>query len=280
MISTRPKSEVRRVFYRNGAATLEERYRGGKLHGFRRMWHRNGQLAEEFPYRHGLLHGLCRQWNENGKLLGSFKMEHGTGTQKTWHDNGCLNLEFSTIEGKFYGRSRLWLRDGTLISDEVHLDGRKVTAAEYRRAAANDPRLPKLRGEIAKVPPKNRALQKHMQHLFVQMLLAKRNRCEARAWLKGGGKTGRSLGRFKNEQAASKFVEELYQAGAVKLIVPDIYQNKRGDQFTDYLLVQLPKAKAARQAIRKVCKQVATRNLGAIEPDTDIGEEYLILSMA
>jgi hypothetical protein len=165
-----------------------------------------------------------------------------------------------------------------LISDEIHLDGRRVTTAEYRRAATNDPRLPKLRGEIAKVPPKNRALQKHMQQLFVQMLLTKRNRCEAQAWLKGGGKTGRSLGRFKNEQAASKFVEELYQADAVKLIVPDIYHGKRGGQFTDYLLVQLPKAKAARVAIRKVCKQL--KKLGAIEPDMDIGEEYLILSMA
>ncbi len=61
--------------------------------------------------------------------------------------------------------------------------------------------------------------------------------------------------------------------------MPDIYQNKRGDLFTDYLLVQLPQAKAGRIAIRNIFKQLQSRKLGALEPDTDIGEEYLVLPM-
>jgi hypothetical protein len=267
------------MLHRNGVVAVEENISGQKLHGRQRTWHRNGRLATEDFYRDGRLHGLVRQWNEKGRLLGSFRMENGTGTQRSWHDNGRLNLEFTTVEGEFCGRTRLWLRDGTLISDHIDLFGRHVTPVQYRRAAARDPRLPKLRGKPAKVPARNRALEKHMQHLFVQGLLAKPNRSEARAWLKADRKTARSLGRFKSEQAALKTVEELYQAGALRVIVPGIYRNKRGDQFTDYLLVQLPKAKAERIAIHKIYKKLGSWRLGAIEPDTDIGEEYLIFSM-
>jgi hypothetical protein len=206
-------------------------------------------------------------------------MVHGTGTQKSWHDNGRLNQEFTTIAGEFSGRSRLWLRDGTLISDRVVLSGRPVTRAEYHRAMLKEPRLPKFRGWPAKLPPRNRAWHKHLQHVFVRGLLSKRNQSEARSWLKAGGKTRRLAGRFKRESDALKFVEELYSAGAVKVIVTEIYHNKNGDQFADNLLVQLPKATAARRAVRKVSQQLQRRRLGAVEPDQDLGEVYLLLSM-
>jgi hypothetical protein len=279
-MSTKPRQRVERLFHRNKVAAVEEFFCGQKLHGRRRTWHCNGKLATEEFYFDGLLNGVIRQWNEKGRLLGSFRMEHGTGTQKSWHDNGRLNQEFTTIAGEFCGRSRMWLRDGTLISDYVVLSGRPVTRDEYHRATLKESRLPKLRDWPAKLPPRNRAMDKHIQHVFVQGLLSKRNRSEAQAWLKAGGKTMRSTGRFKRKSDALKFVEELYQAGAVKVIVPDIYQNKKGDQFTDNLLVQLPKAATARKAIRKVCEQLRSRRLGAVAPDKDLGESYLLLSMA
>jgi len=278
-MSGRPKQEIRRVFYRNRAVVLEERYRAGIPHGLRRMWHRNGQLAEEQTYRHGILHGICRQWNEDGKLLGSYRMENGTGLQRSWHSNGRLNQEFSTVDGQFCGRSRMWLRDGTLISDHVLLFDQNVTPEQYRRAAAKDPRLPKLRGRIGKPPPNNRAMEKHMQHLFVTSLLARRNRSEARAWLQADGKTARSLGRFKRASKASQFIGALYQAGAVKVILPDIYRNKRGDQFADNMLVQLPNETRKRRAIRTVCTQLRKGDLGAVMPDKDLGESHLYISM-
>ena len=64
------------------------------------------------------------------------------------------------------------------------------------------------------------------------------------------------------------------------MIVPDIYRNKRGDQFADGLLVQLPKAAKQRKAVRAVCAQLPKRNLGAVEPDKDIGESHLYLLLA
>ena len=75
---------------------------------------------------------------------------------------------------------------------EVH--GRIVSPDKYREAAARDKTLPKFRGKPANLPPKNGATQKHMYRVFLASLLEKRNRREARAWLKnGGGKTAHLL---------------------------------------------------------------------------------------
>jgi len=278
-MSTKPKSVVRRTFYRKGIVALEERYRNGKLHGKRRMWHRNGQLAEEDSYCHGLRHGLSRQWSASGRLLGSFHMDHGTGVQQTWHENGQLNVEFTTVAGKFCGRNRMWLRDGTLISDEVLLFNRVVTPDEYRQAAAKDAHLPKLRGRIGKRPVNDPAWEQKSFCLYVSWLLAKHNGSEVRAWLKAEDKTKRGLGRFKRKSLAAEFVEELYLSGSVKVIAPDIYRNKGGDQFADCLLVQLPKAAAKRKAIRQVCAQLRKDDLGAVLPAKDQGESHLYIVM-
>ncbi|HUA67777.1 MAG TPA: hypothetical protein VMA13_04450 [Candidatus Saccharimonadales bacterium] len=271
------KHSVRRTFHRNGVVAVEEHLHGQKLHDRRRTWHRNGKLASEEFYRDGLLHGICRQWNENGKLLGSFRMEQGTGVQKSWHENGQLNLEFATVGGRFYGRSRLWLQDGTLLSDKIYFQGRIVTSNQYRRAAKQNPSLPKLCGRITK---SSRPTAQHIHQVFVSALLKRRNCSEARAWLNASHGTARSLGRFKKATDALKLVEELYQAGAINVIVPDIYHGKHGEQFADALLVQLPKSPKARKAVRMACEKLRSRKLGAIEPDKDIGETHLFLSMA
>ncbi len=277
-MSTQPKQETNRFFHRNGVLEMEETFRGQKLHGRRRTWHRNGQLAMEEFYLDGLLHGTIRQWNEDGKLLGSCEVQHGTGLQKSWHDNGKLRHEFNTVDGEFCGRDRVWLQDGTLISDLIYLQGRPVTVAKYRRAAAKDARLPKLRGgNPVRTPRKSRAVKKHILDVFVAGLLKKRNQAEALEWLNAAGKRARTLGRFKNVGIASKFVEELYQAGAIKVIAPDIYEGKRGEQFSDSLLVKLPKSASERKAIRAICQQIRKNDHGAFQPDEDLGESHLYI---
>lgn len=279
MRSTKPKIEILRTYYRKGIIAQEQHLLRGKLHGPQRSWYRNGQLAEEQEYRHGLRHGLSRFWDETGRLLGSCHSEHGTGLFRRWFDNGQLKVEFSTVEGRFCGRSRTWLRDGTLVSDEVLLFNRNVTPDEYRRAAAKDARLPKLRGRIPKLPFREPAWERKQFRLYVARLLAKRNGSEARAWLKTEDKTKRRLGRFKHGSAAVQFVEALYQAGAVKVLAPDIYRNQRGDQFADNLLVQLPKDAKKRKAIRQVCAQLRKGALGAFLPEKDEGERHVYIHL-
>lgn len=253
--------------------------RNGQRHGVARVWHKNGRLASEDRYANGLLHGVCRQWSESGRLLGKFRMVQGTGVQRGWHDNGRPQMELSTVRGEFCGRSRSWLSDGTLLSDDIYLRGKLVSAGEYRAAAVKDKSLPKLVRATAKaVKPVS---EKHIHRVFVAALLAKPNRFEARTWLEGkrAERSARSLGRFKRESDAARFVAALCDAGATEVIVPDVYSNKAGEQFADSLLVRLPKAPARRKAIRRVCAQLHERKLGAVQPDTDIGETHLLFSM-
>lgn len=228
-----------------------------------------------------MLHGVCRQWNESGRLLGKYRMIHGTGLQRAWHDNGKPQIEVSTVQGVFCGRTRIWLRDGALLAERFYLHGRPVSAGEYRNAAAADKSLPRFRGTAVKPLPRNRTTEKRIHNAFVRSLLNKPHHAEARKWLAtpDDDKTKRLLGRFKRESDAVKFIEALYRAGAVEVITPDIYRNKAGDQFADGLLVKLSQSTAGRKAVRKVCAQLRTRRLGAMEPEKDIGESHLYLSL-
>jgi len=273
---------IQKTFYRNGQLREQVPVRNGRRHGVARIWHKNGKRASEEPYENGLLHGVCRHWNEAGRLVGEYRMIHGTGLQRDWHDNGKLQIEVSTVHGEFCGRNRIWLRDGTLLTEQFYLHGLAVSAEAYRAAAAKDKTLPRFRGKPAKLTGKSRVKPLHIHRVFVDSLLKKRKQCEARKWLakKTSDPTARSLGRFKRENDAAKFVEALYQAGAVEVIAPDLYRNKARDQFTDCLLVQLPKNAARRMAVRQVCGQLRTRKLGAVQPDKDIGESHLYLSLA
>jgi hypothetical protein len=276
------KTIVQRSFHSNGQLREEVPVVNGQRHGVVCSWHKNGVLATEEPYQNGQLHGVCRQWDEAGRLLGKYKMARGTGIQRSWHDNGQLQMEVSTVRGEFCGRNRIWLRDGTLLSERFYLHGRIVSPDKYREATARNKTLPKFRGKPANLPPRNDAKHKHIYRVFVASLLEKQNHSEARAWLtkNGGEATAHSLGRFKRERDAAQFVHQLYHAGAAKVIAPDIYGNKAGDQFADCLLVRLPKNPAKREAVRRVCAQLRRRDLGAVQPDEDIGETYLYLYLA
>ena len=274
------KIKIQKAFHRNGQLREVVPLRNGRRHGVARVWHKNGVLANEEPYHNGLLHGVCRQWSEAGRLLGKYRMTYGTGVQRAWHENGKLLMEFSTVRGDFSGRYRMWLHDGTLLSEDIYLRGKSVTAEEYRAACAKDKSLPRLSGKARKPLPQTAASEKRIHEVFVRSLLAQRNRAEARKWMESGGKSLRSLGRFKRESDALKFVEALYRAGTTEVIVPDIYNGKAGDQFADCLLVKLPKVAARRKAIRKVCARLSRRELGAFQPGKDIGESRLYLSLA
>lgn len=253
--------------------------RSGLRHGINRTWHKNGVLASEEPYQKGLPHGLCRQWNEAGRLLGKYKMVHGTGLQREWHQNGQLQLEVSTVKGKFCGCNRIWLWDGTLLSERFYVYGRAVDVGAYRSARLKDRTLPKLHGQAGSSPLKTSNRDKHIFRVFLSSILQRSRGVEARKWFqkKTGDVTARSLGGFKREQDAVKFVTALCDAGAAKVLVPDIYGNQAGDQFADCLLVRLPKNNASRKSIRQVCAQLRRRKLGAVQPDIDIGESYLYL---
>lgn len=274
------RTTIQKSYYRNGQLREILPLQNRQRHGVVRTWHKNGRLSSEERYADGFLHGICRQWSETGRLLGKYRMVHGTGIQRAWHDNGHLQMEISTVHGEFCGRSRSWLSDGTLLSDDIYLHGKRVSAHEYRAAAAKDKSLPKL-GRVLRKSVKP-VTEEHIHRAFITSLLKKPNRFEARAWLQesNGHTASKSLGRFKRENDAAKFVNALYDAGAVEVIAPDAYSNKAHERFADCLLVRLPRTSVKRKAIRKVSAQLQKHNLGAVQPDADVGETHLFLSLA
>ena len=272
-----PADSLQQDRYRNGQLRQRTPLRAGLRHGVVRTWHRNGQLASEQRFRNGLLHGRCRQWDENGRLLGEFIMQAGTGVQTEWHDNGQVKLEIPTVGGLFCGRSRLWLPNGVLLAERFYLSGKEVTRSQYASAAARNPSLPQFEDILDRNVRPAKASQRAIHAAFVEGLLARKETAEAKVWLATAKRP--SLGRFKNLPTAAAFVDRLYSVGAVKVIVPGIYRDQRGNQFADWLLVELPKGKVARAKIRQVCGQIRRRRLGSFEPQRGIGESHIVLSM-
>lgn len=272
---------VQQSRFRSGQLREKSPVTRGRRHGVARTWHPNGILATEQYFKNGLLHGRCRQWNESGKLLGEFVMRHGTGVQREWHDNGQLKIEVSTVGGQFCGRNRIWLRDGTLISERFYLHGRQVTPDGYAKAAAKNESLPRYAEKPVHLPKKSQKTRRCIHRTFVEGVLAKPGRKEARSWFSTGADAnhGRSLGRFRSERSAVAFIESLYAAGTPEVVVPGIYRDKRGNEFADGLLVRLPRSKAVRDRIRKLCATLRRRSLGVVQPDRDIGETHLYLSL-
>lgn len=250
--------------------------------GIARVRYPTGTLASEQRFKDGLLHGLCREWDEKGRLLGEYRMVHGTGVQREWHDNGQMKIEVSTVRGEFCGRNRIWLRDGTLISERFYVHGREVDPADYAKAATEDESLPRYAENPAKLPGKTLAVQRRIHQVFIEGLLERVKRQEARSWLTRGKerKAQHLVGRFPSPSACATFVESLYKAGADEVIVPKIYRDESGNQFAEALIVRLPKKHDAREKVRMACSVLRGRSLGSCQPETDIGEDYLYLAMA
>jgi MORN repeat variant len=275
------KRRIKRLYYRNGQVRTEDRELAGQRHGFCRTWYYNGQLAEELSYRHDQLHGTSRQWDEHGRLLGSFTMNHGTGTQRYWHQNGKLRLEINSFNGKFWGRMRIWLRDGTLIQETCYISNVDVTRAKYLKAARQHPEWPQHKGDPAgRVAREGPALKLRQYELFIESLLEK-SHAEARKWLNEAKRPDmRSLARFRTANAALRFVETIYAAGAEAVVVVAIYAGKHGKQFADLLLVKLPSTLSKRKALRKLCQDFCDKRDGAMLPDQkDMGESHLYINL-
>jgi hypothetical protein len=221
------------------------------------------------------------EWDETGRLLGSFTMVNGSGLQRYWHDNGQIKMEISSLNGKFHGRCRDWLRDGTLIREDYLISNQDVTRAAYLKAARKNPNWPQYEGEPAgRVARPGLALERKKHDLFIQSVFEKPHHAEARGWLKAELRPkSRSLAKFATTKAALKFVEQLYSAGAVAVIIAAISAGQRKKLFADWLLIQLPATKSKRNSLRKICQAFCRNRGGAFLPEFDLGETHLWLML-
>jgi hypothetical protein len=208
-------------------------------------------------------------------------MVNGSGLQQYRHNNGQLKMEISSRNGKFHGRCRDWLRDGTLIRENYLINNQNVTRTAYLKAARKNPDWPQYEKQSAgKVARPGPALERKKHALFVQSVLEKPHHTEARTWLNAERHPqSRSLAKFATTKAALKFVEQLYSAGAVAVIIAAIYAGQRKKLFADWLLIQLPAAKSKRNVLRKICQAFCRKRGGAFLPESDLGETHLWLML-
>jgi len=115
---------------------------------------------------------------------------------------------------------------------------------------------------VALPAPLGLGTEKH--DLFIQTRFEKPHHAEARAWLKAELRPkSRSLAKFATTKAALKFVEQLYSAGAVAVIIAAISAGQRKKLFADWLLIQLPAAKSKRNVLGKSVRRFAGTRRGS-----------------
>jgi hypothetical protein len=97
---------------------------------------------------------------------------------------------------------------------------------------------------------------------------------EALEWLRtapNGDDNAFASNRFQGTENAILFVEALYAAGAVRVIVSqdNIVDEGGGDLYADALVVLLPQDAAACSRVVKICKQEADREEGSVSNDAE-----------
>jgi hypothetical protein len=77
--------------------------------------------------------------------------------------------------------------------------------------------------------------------------------------------------RFQGTEEAIWFVETLYAAGAVRVIInqDNIVDEGRGDLYADALVLLLPQDPAAYSQVVKICKQESDREEGSVSSDAE-----------
>ena len=274
------KITIQRDYYRNGQLREELPLVNGEPHGTVKNWHQNGVAAAVTRYRQGLPHGLTRQWNNAGELLGEFRMDQGTGVIRHWHENGQLKAEIALDHGAPSGRTRLFLSDGTLLREHFHIEGRPVTRAAYAKALKQNPQLPRYTGLTRKGYRKPKVAESYIEDLFTRSLLEESKLAEARQWLGAHKRDARrSLGRFRSVNKAMEFVEAVYEAGSPWVFIAEIYGDRKGNEFADVCLIELPKSKPDRTRVRKACGFILKEELGSVTPERDRGESHILIGM-
>jgi hypothetical protein len=116
-----------------------------------------------------------------------------------------------------------------------------------------------------------------------ELSLASATGPEALQWLrKNQNESALASNRFMETENAVRFVEELYTAGAKRVIVPDdcITADQEtlqweGGPYADALIVTLPPDNARRQRVLSICEREIARE--GFDPDENMGGDQIFL---
>jgi hypothetical protein len=104
-------------------------------------------------------------------------------------------------------------------------------------------------------------------------MLAQPGAREARQWL--AANKDNNIGEY-DPAASRSHVESLYVKGALRVTAVQIQPDSPGNEWCDFLVVELPEKRQWRQAMFAVETGLA-RTSGEFEPEGDRGQQYLVL---
>ncbi len=111
----------------------------------------------------------------------------------------------------------------------------------------------------------------------VELLAKLDNQPEAREWIRNSGRAGPlASNRFEGKEDALAFVNALYEAGAVKVVVDAIMDDElemaEGGPYADALIVRMPTDVRKRLRLMSIA---STESLKRGEPVADVGLETM-----
>lgn len=104
---------------------------------------------------------------------------------------------------------------------------------------------------------------------------------EARAWLRANGQEAPLAGNRFDKADALEFVEQLYAAGATRVVVAancirdDAAERKLGGPYADGIKVELPDDPGKRRALFEISNREAEEE--GFDPEPDEGQRVLFL---
>lgn len=100
---------------------------------------------------------------------------------------------------------------------------------------------------------------------------------EALVWLKKNrGESALASNRFGETQNATRFVRQLYDAGALRVVVPEASITKDDvETYSDSLVVTLPADSARRERVWRICAEEIRR--AGFDPEESKNEKQVLL---
>jgi len=100
---------------------------------------------------------------------------------------------------------------------------------------------------------------------------------EALSWLRQNeGESALASNRFGETQNAARFVKQLYEAGALQVIIPlAVIQTDQVESYADAVVVSLPSDPSKRNRVWKICAEELKR-IGETPDDNPVEDRVLL----
>lgn len=186
--------------------------------------------------------------------------------------------EFEFVEGSWNGPHRFYM-NGELIAEEFYINNSKTTKRKYLQLCETNPKLPKYvqrqpsnRKSSPSTRPNQPPRRDEVNETVFDHLLGGP---EARSWLHQN-KSKRSLGESADYDFSMEIVNDLYTAGATRVLVGDIRTYEDELENASTLVVYLPKDVALRKRVLDAAHQP---DAAGFDPEPDTNQDFVVVML-